>query len=299
MVVSLPSGDELIDVPDATGMRNGPSPQDREAQALLASRLDLQQATKLTGTEPAEGLHALLAERLSLLPPAQRDHLWSTIGAPGDRAHDAGASVAGPDEASPEAGKGEMEGPQADGPEPSAPPPMPMPAADAFPNSLPPPLSALDDRDYARAQALQFWHTHVEPLLGLAARGKDAIEAAERVLLDPDATAGEVRQKLGAVDEYQVVIAQQWEGLNRSELSQLVSDLRELRMVGGEAETARIDDLIGELAHPMPLQEFDAKREDLERAVREHRADEPRRAANRLECTLEYDNPGASPSPSP
>ena len=89
-------------------------------------------------------------------------------------------------------------------------------------------------------------------------------------------------------------------GITRERVRQLESRaLRELRMVGGEAEAARIDDLIGELAHPMPLQEFDAKREDLERAVREHRADEPRRAANRLECTLEYDNPGASPSPSP
>lgn len=265
---------------------DGPTPQDVQAQALLEARPDLQQATGLTGTEPAQGLHGLLAERLSLLPPAQRDHLWGTIGTPG-------ASVS----ADPRTGKAEASGPDAQGRESDAPRPPPV-VADSPVVPAPSPLSALDDRDYARAQALQFWHTRIEPLLGLAARGSEAIEAAERVLRDPEATPGEVRAKLGAVSEYEAVISKQWDSLNRSEVPALVKDLRELRLVGGEAEAGRIDDLVGEIEHPRSLQEFAAKREALQRAEREHRADEPRRrAVPPLDPAPEYDGPDAAPSP--
>lgn len=276
-----------------------PTSQDMRAQALLEARPDLQQATGLIGTEPAEGLHGLLAERLSLLPPAQRDHLWSTIETPGSRVPGPDASIT----AGPEASEAGASGPGKEGSELDAPKPLPVVAADSPVVPASPPLSPLDDRDYAKAQALQFWHTRIEPLLGLAARGSEAIEAAERVLRDPEATPGEVRAKLGAVSEYQAVISKQWDSLSSSELPMLVKDLRELRLVGGEAEAARIDGLIGEIEHPQPLQEFAAKREALERTEREHRADEPRRrAVPRMDHTPEYDGPdydGPDAAPSP
>ncbi len=275
---------------------------DAQAQALLEAWPDLRQATGLTGTEPAEGLRGLLAERLSLLPPAQRDYLWNAIEphfwsaneTPGARAPEPGVSIT----AGPEAGEAGASGPDMEARESDAPKPLPVVAAGPPAAPSPSPLSPLDDRDYARAQALQFWHTRIEPLLGLAARGSEAIEAAERVLRDPEATPGEVRAKLGAVSEYQAVISKQWDSLSRSELPMLVKDLRELRLVGGEADAARIDGLIGEIEHPQPLQEFAAKREALERTEREHRADEPRRrAVSRLDHAPEYDGPDAAPSP--
>ena len=290
-------GGSILDFDAAIGFAfediSRPTPQDIRARALLEARPDLQQATGLTGTEPAEGLHGLLAERLSLLPPAQRNRLWGTIGTPGIQAPEPDASTL----AGPGAGEAESDGPDAQGRESNAPRP-PSATADSPIAPAPSPLSPLDDRDYARAQALQFWHARIEPLLGLAARGSEAIEAAERVLRDPEATPGEVRAKLGAVSEYQAVISKQWDSLSRSELPMLVKDLRELRLVGGEAEAARIDGLIGEIEHPQPLQEFAAKREALERTEREHRADEPRRrAALRLDHAPEYDGPDAAPSP--
>lgn len=270
-----------------------PTPQDIRARALLEARPDLQQATGLTGTEPADGLHGLLAERLSLLPPAQRDHLWGAVGMSGIRAPEPDAAVL----AGPGAGE-EADGPDVQDRGPDAPRPPPVVAADSPVIPAPALLSPLDDRDYARAQALQFWHARIEPLLGLAARGNEAIEAAERVLRDPEATPGEVRAKLGAVGEYQAVISKQWDRLSRSELPMLVKNLHELRLVGGEGEAARIDGLIGEIERPQPLQEFAVKREALERTEREHRADEPRRrAALLLDHAPEYDGPDAAPSP--
>ena len=277
---------------------------DGRAQALLEAWPDLRQATGLTGTEPAEGLHGLLTERLSLLPPAHRDHLWNAIephlwsadDKPGARAPEAGTSIA----AGPEAGGGEASGPDMEARGRYAPRPLPFAAADSPVAPPPSPLSPLDDRDYARAQALQFWHARIEPLLGLAARGSEAIEAAERVLRDPEATPGEIREKLGAVGEYQAVISKQWDGLNRTELPELVEGLRELRLVSGEAEAARIDGLIGEIEHPQPLQDFDARREALERTEREYGADgTQRRAAPRMARVPEHDGPDATPSPSP
>lgn len=268
--------------------------QDMRAQALLEARPDLQQATGLTGTEPPEGLHSLLAERLSLLPPAQRDNLWGTIATPGVQAAEPDASIP----AGPGAAEAEADGPGTQGRAPDFPRPLPVVAADLPVVPAPSPLSPLDDRDYARAQALQFWHARIEPLLGLAARGSEAIEAAERVLRDPEATPGEVRARLGAVSEYQAVISKQWDSLSRSELPMLVRNLRELRLVGGEAEAARIDGLIDEIEHPRPLQEFAAKREALDRTEREHQAGEPRQRAVPLpDHAPEYDGPDAAPSP--
>ena len=298
MAGPVPSVD--FDLPDLTrDQAKGPTAQDVRTKALLETRPELRQAIGLTGDEPVEGLHALMSERLSLLPPSRRDDLWSGIEAstpvPG---RDGPGIEAGDDRsAAHDADRTDANGAGIDGPAteagatlaPASAIPRPEPRLGAQPIASSLPLSPLDDRDYARSQAVQFWHTEIEPLIGLAARGEEAIQAAERTMRDPDATPGEVRSKLGLVNEYQSVIEQQWKELNEAKLPKLIGDLEELRMVSGPASAVKIEHLMGEIANPAPLRQFEARRETLGRTEDQYRIDDRHRAERRMDRALDLD----------
>ena len=283
------------------GATEQPTQKDLRVQALLKSSPDLRRATGLTGDEPATGLHDLAAERMSLLPPATRDRIWTSVEASVASSNDNAAGVAAPAaDAGPDPAPGGTSeagldhGGFGQGPSPDAPSsPLAEPREAAA-------LSPLDDRDYARAQILQSWHDRIEPLLALIAKAEETVATAERVLLDPDATPGEVRGKLGAVNEYETVISREWEGLNKAEVPALIESLHELRLVSSDTEAARLERMIGEIKHPPALDSFAMKREALKRTEHERRADEPRREAERLrEQSPDHDDLESRPSPSP